>query len=234
MPRTITKEMYGKAIAYFREHPGDSSGCAKHVGIHYRTARKMWKGPRSLTWPWMEPVEELLARENSLALTAEEEAAELERLEAAREAQKARAAEQQALAFEEQSLAIARLDIIHGLAAINKLTRGVTKLAAQVGELLEEGKGPDGKPIAYDVGKVLGVLRTYTTSVRGLTAATETLVNLGRIQRNLPTAIVGLDVQAMDVREVGRNVEMANRALARARALGIETVVEGRGEELDD
>lgn len=231
MPRTMTKEIYNKAVEYFRDHPGDSTGCAKHVGIAYRTARKMWKGPRSKMWPWMEPIEEKFVREKEMQLTVREEREQEERAAIQREADRARTIEEEAKRFEEQALNIARADIIHGLAAINQLTKGVTMLAKEVNGQLEQGVDARGRPLRVDVMKCMGIIRSYTTSVRGLTSATETLVSLGRVQRELPTTIIGLDVRSMTVGDAERELALAERAVKRARHLGL-TVVEGEGREV--
>lgn len=229
--KAITKEMYQKAVDYYREHPGDAVGCAKHIDVHYRTARKMWVGPRSKLWPWMTPVEELFAHEKEMELTDQEKREQDERLAVAREAERARAIEEEAQRFEEQALTVARADIIHGLAAVNQLTKGVSKLAKGVNEQLEKGVDAKGNPLRVDVMKCLGIIRSYTTSVRGLVTATETLVNLGRVQRELPTTIVGLDIRSMTVADAERELALAERAVKRARHLGL-TVIEGEGREV--
>jgi hypothetical protein len=118
------------------------------------------------------------------------------------------------------------------LAAVGRLTRGINKLTEDVSSTLERGVDARGNPLKLDVGKCLNLIRSYTSSVRGLTQATETLVNLGRVQRDLPTTIVGLEVQSITLEDAQREVNFAERALQRAKALGLG-VVETHGESVD-
>lgn len=218
MPKVISRAEYEQAIAYFREHPGDSAGCAKHMGWHYRTARKMWTRDSKL-WPWMRAIETVLAEEKALELTEQEEQEQEQRLSAQREVEKAERIAEQALRFEEQALGAARADVAMGLASLAKLTKGINTLVEKVGHQLESGVDHRGKPINVDVGKALGYIRAYTTSVKGLVGATETLVNLGRVQRNLPTAIVGLEARSLTLEQAKHEVEQAQRAVRRAEVL---------------
>lgn len=235
MPRALTKADYENAIDYFREHPGDAAGCARHMGWHYRTARKMWKQDSKL-WPWMKSIERVLSEEAELEMTAEEEREAEERAVAKEEADKARRIEEQAKAFEDKALEVARVDILHGLVAVNQLTKGITKLAKQVNEELERGMGPDGKPLKADVHKCLNIIRSYTTSTKGLIQATESLVNLGRVQRDLPTTIIGLEARSVTVEDARKDVELAQRALRRAEALGLTSgaVLDTEGESVGE
>jgi len=233
MPRAITKDLYGDMLSYFREHPGDSSGCAKACGVHYKTARRMWKGPRNKIWPWADPIEELLIHEKEQELTEEEKREEERRLGMAQEAERARKIEEQALRFEEQALGASRATIVMGLSSLAQLTQGINKLAKEVNEQLLAGVDQAGKPLKMDVGKCLNLIRSYTVSVKGLTQATEALVQLGRLQRELPTTIMGLDIASMSLEDARREVEFANRALHRAEGLGLK-VLEGGGRSLDD
>jgi hypothetical protein len=231
MPRAMTKELYDRAVEYFRSHPGDSAGCARHIGVHYRTARKMWTQDSEM-WPWMKGIEKVLAEEKSLEISASEQREQDRLAEIHEETEKARKIEQEARMFEERALSVARADILQGLAAVGRLTRGINKLTEDVSSTLERGVDARGNPLKLDVGKCLNLIRSYTSSVRGLTQATETLVNLGRVQRDLPTTIVGLEVQSITLEDAQREVNFAERALQRAKALGLG-VVETHGESVD-
>jgi hypothetical protein len=227
--RAITRELYAEAVAWFRAHPADSTGCARAIGVHYKTALRLWKGPQNKIWPWARPIQEVLHEEMRREMAEREKAEEERRLAIAKEAERARKIEHDTIQFEEHALGVARADVLHGLAAINQLTRGVGKLAKEVNAQLEAGVDSEGRPLRIDVGKCLGVIRSYTTSVKGLTQAAETLVQLGRLQRQLPTTIVGLDVASVTIEQAEREVAFANRALERAKLLGLRT-----GEEIQD
>lgn len=227
--RALTKQMYNDALDFYRENPGRITACARKLKITVEFARRLWRGPRYRVWPWAIPIQDVLSDKSEQVRAEQEHLEEQKRLQIAQEAERARKLAEEAVKFEEQALAVARADIIHGLASLNQLTRGVTRLAREVGAQLEQGVDAKGQPLKVDILKCLAILRGYTTSVKGLTDAAKTMVDLGRVQRDLPTQIVGMELTSMTLEDAQREVDFASKALERAKALGLEVHEGGLG-----
>lgn len=227
--RAITHELYTQAVDYYREHPGDTTGCAKHCGVHYRTALRWWKGPGSKLWSWAsEPIRDRLARESVERERKLAEEDERKRVDFAREAERARKLEEDASKFEDQAIQVARADVLHGLAALGSLTKGVMVLARRINEQLERGTDAEGRPLDLNVHACLRVLKDFSQATRGLTDAADMLIKLARVQRDLPATIVGLELAGMTVEDAEREVELATRSVARAKELGLSLVEGGK------
>ena len=216
-----SRKDYEAAIAYFREHPGDSAGCARLLGVHYRTARAWWIGPQSVRYEWMRPIREVFAEEKAAEARAEQREEDERTLALFKEAERAREAAKEAQKFEDNAIALARADVLHGMGALAKMTRGIVAMCDRVNAMLERGEDENGNPLKINVHDAMRVIRQFTTSTRGMVESADALVRLGRVQRDLPDTIIGLDIQAISVEDVERHVRQANKALERARKLGL-------------
>ena len=226
--RSLSRELYEKMIAYYRERPADVRGCAAHAGVHEKTARRAWNGKAWTLYrgDWR-PAVEVFAAEEAAKREVERVKEERDRLSLARDAEKARKLEEDATRFEERGLEIARANILVANAALAKLSKGVVDLSERTSKLLATGKDANGNPISIPVEDALRVIQRFTASVRGLTEATETLVQIGRLQRGKPTSIGAHLLVELTPEQVAEEVRRAQLALGRAHAMGLASSSEG-------
>lgn len=220
--RALTRELYEKMINYYRTRPGDVRGCAEFSGVHEKTARRAWRGPGWTLYAgdWR-PALEVFAAEEAAKREEARVAEERERLSYAKEAERARRVEEESVQFEEQSLKVARVNVVVASAALSKLARGITELAARTSKLLEAGRDSDGRPLNLDVAESLRVIQRFATATRGMTEAIETLIQVGKLVRGQPMSITGHLIADLTPEQVAEEVRRATLALGRAKAMGL-------------
>lgn len=221
----ITQETYDKLAESYRKYPGAIDRAAKYAGVNYKTAKRAWdQGWTRAPSNQFKTIKDLLRDEEQAAQearSAQEAAATVERERLAREAERARQLEEEAKQVDEASLRALRKDTLAGLVACASLTEGVSMLAKRVNEQLKAGVDKNGNPLDIDATKTLRILRDYALTVGRLGAIVETVHGMERVKQGLPTAIMGIDVAHVTLEDAEREVEFAQKALTRAKELGI-------------
>lgn len=222
--KVTSQSTYDKLIIAFRENWGNFSSAARAAGVARKTAKKAWISG----WPdqRMRPIRDLLEEER-LAARAEiltETRAKLVGDQAvlqqeAVEAEKARLLSHsqavQTRAQEGEMVKLSRANTIVMMATANRHLRVANKLAKELEEQVEKGEV---ELTPQQVIKLAGSCAFLTK-----TAAEAARINLEmeRILLGEPTEIIGIDVNNMSVEEAARRIEVANRALERARKRGL-------------
>lgn len=225
------KDIYDKLVEGFTKFPGNYAKAAIWAGVEVRTAKRYFHGTgkTGARWPWFKPIEEVIReKEEAARIEAQrrEEVLSAERDRLAEEAKKARALEEEAKSIDDMALRALRKDTLAGLVACATLTDGIQKLAIRIGNQLATGVDAQGNALNIDVSKALRTMRDYSLTVGRLGQIVEVIASMERVKNNLPTAIVGIDVSHVTLEDAEREVAFAEKALKRARELGL-TVVDG-------
>lgn len=234
--RALTRDIYETLLAAFREAPGAFAASARRAGVDPRTAKRLWKGPPLLDYPWARPIRLVLEEERleALARARDEERRAIEASIAERE--KGRAAAIEVRAQEEQVSKLARGNVIAALGMAAELVPAMRALSRVIQDAAKPG--PNGEPPAIRPGDAMHLLSRHSTMLTKAVNAAQQVLDLGRLDRGEPTAIVGVaggfpDGRALSYEEALLELEESERLLgdARRRGLALEA---GDGEELLD
>lgn len=229
MARPITKDVYDKLIAFYREHPGQTDKAAKACGCSYNAAKRMWDGPPKLLAPWAVPAQTLFAQEAAAVqrLAAEDAARARADADAKEEARLGR--EREAKQWDENIMRLARNDVMRGLGNAAKLVDGMDKLAERVGDQLKRGVDNKGNPLEIAPLAALQILQRYSQSVRSLADAASSLVAIERVRAGLPSQVIGhVDLTEITVEDAERELRILQDSVARAKRLGLRVLPGGK------
>lgn len=193
MSRQITEDLYKRALAAFRQDPGNILHCAQTVGIARPTAQKLWAGPMTTYMPeGARPIREVLEEEARARHEARLQREADERARAEEEYKRRLELEQEASRMEATALRVARTNTVNGLGALASLAPGVRALAARINRWLETGVDQQGQALDIDPVKGLKVLREFTAAQRDMTLVAQRVIEIHRVQEGLPTATIGM------------------------------------------
>ena len=229
MARPITKDVYDKLIAFYREHPGQTEKAANACGCSYNAAKRMWDGPAKPLAPWAVPAQTLFAQEAAdVQRVAAEDAARARA--AADEAEERRLAkEREAKQWDENIMRLARNDVMRGLGSAAKLVDGMDKLAERVGEQLRRGVDSKGQPLDVSPLESLQILQRFSQSVRSLADAASSLVAIERVRAGLPSQVIGhVDLTEITVEDAERELRILSDSVQRAKRLGLRVLPGGK------
>lgn len=224
--RTMDPETYAKMLEGFRKFPaeGNYQKVAALAGVKWRTAKRYYLGEGAKGCAPFRPIRDVLAQEETEreAKRIEHEAslaAERERL--SKESENARRLVEEAEQIDAASLRTLRKGTLAGLVSCAALTDGITLLAKRVGTQLAAGVDAKGKPLDIDVNQTIRVMRDYSLTVGRLAQVVDVISSMERLKKNLPTAIMGIDIAHVTLEDAEREVAFAQEALGRARDLGL-------------
>lgn len=230
--QTIDFATYQKAVSYYSLHPGDITGCARHIGRSIKIASRFWHGP-----PYSEPalqqrcpvpIREVLEKEAqaALAMRARQEREERQVREAedrARErdeASVAREARVRASAEEQQLMAGARAVLRTQIANhIQHLGQAVPIIAAKAAQ----------HAATCNPEEAMAMYRELVVLSREYAKATVILEQGGRASRGEPTQVVELKATPLP-QNYGDALDSMRKVLALAERTP-DLVVEVAGEE---
>ena len=232
--RSIDKKVFDDLMNAFRERPGNAPFAARVAGVSPVFARKAWRGDIQM-WPvfgGLSIQEHLELEAENAALARKKQTATEEQIRTGIrlqvEADKARELEDEARKVNEATIRAARSVVLHGYTGLARVTEGINKLAERVGGQLARGTDHLGNPIVIDAMEALKILQRYAQSVNTLTNALDTLTAMERVKQNLPTAILGIDIQNITLEDAERELETAKDAVSRAKDLGLVVHSGGR------
>jgi hypothetical protein len=110
---------------------------------------------------------------------------------------------------------VARRDVLSGLVNLALLAQGIGKLAERVSHDLVNTQAKVDPLVA------MSILQRYASSVGSLVGAAKTLVEVDRLQRELPTAIIAYESSGITLAAAEQELKRADAALKRARHLGL-------------
>lgn len=230
----IGRSTYERLLESFREHPGNISAAARSAGVGRGTARRAWREG----WPRRQlpaiidvmQEEQLLARSRRQAAVylgdgppasgADVPAASTAHVppgdsgpEAAR-----MLAKDDAVATREAEgsmVKLARANVVALMSATSRLlSAGIDKAKA----LEKDIRTGTVELTPKEVQKFLGSLG-YLVSKS--TESAKLAIEMERLLLGEPTEVLGLEVRNMTLDDAARTIELANRALARARKRGL-------------
>lgn len=222
--RKLSRSQYEDAVVYYRERPGDVMGCARAVGVDWRTAKRWWAGPQSTSShavPGCTPIQEVLALEKRRAEDARTERELALRAEVVEQQAKKKVAEDEAEKLNDGVLRLARSDVLSALGGLARMSNGINKLAERVNTILETGTDRLGNAIDISPAEALRILQRYATATRGLVEAANILVGIDQTRAGLPTSIVGIDVANVSLEEAIEQHRLAGEMIDAAKKLGM-------------
>ncbi len=213
----MTRELYDSLVEAYRESPGNAAHAARRGGCERRMARRAW----DLGWkdyPWARPIRLVMADEANLARAR---AAEITRTAvSAADAQRdaARKEHVEALAQEQQVLKVARADVLGALVIAAELAPAMRILARVIVKACE--LGPDGALPGMKPVEAMHLMSRHATLVQKAVGAAECIVQLSRLDRGQPGAIIGLQGAAptLSYEEALAELEEAEEVLSAHRA----------------
>ena len=218
--RPVTRELYAKLLAGFRDAPGNATHAAKVADCDRRMAKRGWE----MGWPvlpWAEPIRKVIDRERIEA----QEKARAEEVERARQAAKVRDdARSDALKTHDEEgrlVKVARVNVIQLLAASARIGPALQVLGERVKQAIEGN--------ALSTTEAASLLRSLTTTATQTVRAGQMALELERLHRGDPTQIIGVQPVEMSTEDAVQEIEAAQQALARFKRRGLE-VIEGGNE----
>jgi hypothetical protein len=225
--RLINQSIYDVLLDTFREHPGNSSRAAHEAGVSWPTAKRAWTSG----WPdrGLRPIREAVEAErvaarsaraghvtrddeelldHERALLEESRCVERERLRAQRDAIETR--RQEALMVK-----LSRENTIALMGAVSRLVEVAARSAEGLDEKVRSGESELGPK------ETVRFVSSCTNPTRVAAEAAKLNVQMERMLLGQPTEIIGMDLRSMSLEEAERIIEMANRALERARQRGL-------------
>lgn len=130
-------------------------------------------------------------------------------------AAKARELQAEAEKIHVDMMRVSRRDVLNGLVNLALLSQGIGKLAERVAHELVNGHDRVDPVVA------MGIMQRYSISVNSLVNAAKTLVEVDKLQRELPSAIIAYESSGLSIAAAERVVGMADAAVKRARHLGL-------------
>ena len=227
----ITLAQYSVLETYFRTAPGDWGGAARASGVDHRTAKKAWCGPvwRHGELAGLPPLREKFALEDQQRRQREADLEAASRNTALEELEKAKKLEEEAKHVDAAIVRLARNDVLGGLRSLGMMREGIEKLCRRLGDALETGVDASGKPMPLDPIQTMKIVASYAHASKQLVEATNTLNGMVRLEKELPTAILGLEVlTATTLEDAEREVELAGVAIKRAKELGLVALQGGK------
>lgn len=223
----LQKEDMAAMLAFYMQNPGDVAGCARACGLDPRTTRRGWFGP-----PWShigyrtyapkEPMRDIVERERT---KAEKERTRLEttmKAELRERADRARTATEEAERIDENTLRLARNNVMVGLGHLARLNEGIAKLAERVGAQLARGVDAKGDPVDISPLVTLRIIGGYTKAVHSMVSAVDVLVGVTRVRSNMigPAQAI-IDVAGATLEDAERELMLAQEAVSNARKMGL-------------
>lgn len=230
--QTIDHATYLKALSYYSVHPGDITGCARHIGRSVKIASRFWHGP-----PYSEPA--LQARcpvPMREVLEKEAEAATALRARQEREDRQQREAEERAR--ERDDASVAREERIKQRAQEQRMLQGLGAIVSNhIGNYIQQMAQAfpvvNAKAAQYaatcNPEQAFHIQKSMLVALRELTRAATMLEQAGRASRGEPTQVVELKASPVPA-TYGDALDSMRRVLALAERTP-DLVVEAVGEE---
>lgn len=207
----VDQPLWDKLLEAYREDPGNHSAAARHAGVQRRTARRAWDtGYPERPWG-AKSIRDMIRDEAELArsrLQLEADQQELEEdkatLDADRDRERARLHAVQSREQEGKLVVGTRVATMNALAAAMKasdgLTHAMTKLGGKLVEVALQAESLTDKQMST----LSNVLRRYSSTLRELSAAGQTAMEMERLYLGEPSQIIGVtsELDTMPLQEL--------------------------------
>lgn len=218
--RPVTRELYAKLLAGFRDAPGNATHAARVADCERRMAKRGWEEGWPV-YPWAEPIRKVVEREKLEAA----EKARAEEVERARQAAKlkddARGDALEAHKQEGQLVKAARINVIVQLNALGRIGPSLQVLSEQIRQAIDTGQVP------WDEASVL--LRNLATAAAQVVRVGHTVLQIERLHRGEPTDILGITPVEMSNDEALQEIADAAEDAQRFRRKGLTVIAGGEG-----
>ena len=241
----VDEALWSQLVEAFREDPGNVKGTARRVGVTPKTAKRAWEKGYPSRGAWgAKPIKQLMQEERELAaskLQHEQDRQELEEdralLEAERdrEAMRQRAIDTRAQEGKLVSASRALISAAFGSAMTLARTEGLTHLLSRLGNSMAALATQDGDLTAKQASDAMILLRRYSTTLRELTEAGRTAMEMERLYLGEPTHVIGV-VQDLDTMPLDDLVKLAgyqDGLLQRAANRGLVVLPGGKSAAID-
>ena len=219
----ITVQQYTALVKAFREKPGSVLNAATKAHVTRKTAKRAWE----VGWPEENPPR--LAVRNLLAQEEAEAAAKAQQVKSETEAFAAtlrHGVRNEALDAREQEARLvkaARVNIANLLVATGRLGPALHALSDQLRASIEAG--------GLNPMQASTLLRNLATAATQSVRAGQIVLEIERLHRGDPTAILGIAPVEMSPADAVAEIEAAQEALTRYNRRGLE-VIEGGGQTI--
>lgn len=215
--RPVTRELYAKLVAGFRDAPGNATHAAKVADCERRMAKRGWEEGWPV-YPWAEPIRRVIDREKQ----EEQERKRAEEVERARQAVKVRDdARDDALKTHEQEgqmVKAARVNVVVLLNATGRLGPALQVLSEQIRQRIETNQ--------IEPSEASGLLRNVASAAAQMVKAGQVALQLERLYRGQPTDILGITPTEMTPEEALAEIAAGQEEMKRFQRRGLE-VIEG-------
>lgn len=194
----LSRDLYDRIVAAYRECPGNHSRAARAVGVDRRMTTRAW----TVGWPkytWARPIAAVLAEEYD---TAKSRAAAMEDravVEARAERERAAEASIEARTEEEQMIKAARKDVLSTLIIAAELVPAMRTLGqlcvGAIGDMAKRASSGEGLP-RKELAEALGLVDRHARLVSKAVHAADAIVKLSRLDRGQPGYMVGVQPNA--------------------------------------
>ena len=222
----------------YRLDPGNHSAAARETGVQRRTSRRAYEtGYPDRPWG-VTPIKDLLMQEAELArarMQVQDDRAELDEDRAVLEADRDREASRQHAirAKEEEGKMIrgTRVAVMSAIGASVKSAEGLQSAMTKLGSSLLEA-GMRTEPLTMgETNALSAIMRRYASTLRELSQAGQTVMEMERLYLGEPTSIVGIetDLDTMPIEELVKLAGYQDEVLKRAHERGLVVLEGGLG-----
>lgn len=226
----VDQERYDAMVDSYRDTPGNFRACSRTTGVDRRTAKKAWEDG----WPGrgLEPIKIVIEQEQDAARARLHDARKAE-LEALAKQNVQAQVETRAMAKidavesrteEARMVRVARSNTISLMESVQDMLEGAKELAAAMKTEISITAGE----VASKPGQAVALFQAIASTTKQANEAAKLSMAMERTLLGEPEKKIGLEL-SLSPNEAAREIELANRALARARARGMvdEDVLEG-------
>lgn len=226
----VDQPLWDKLLEAYTDDPGNHSSAARHANVQRRTARRAWDiGYPDRPWG-IKPIRLIIKDLAELArsrLQLEADQLDLDQdkaeLEAERDRERARQHALQSREQEGKLIQATRVATMNALAAAMKSAEGLghamTKLGGKLIEVSLNTESLTDKQMA----SLSGIMRRYSSTLRELSSAGQTAMQMERLYLGEPGEIIGV-ISELDTMPIADLVKMAgyqDEVLRRAQARGL-------------
>jgi hypothetical protein len=238
----VDEVLWDQLVAAFRDDPGNVKGTARRVGVTPKTAKRAWDKGYPTRGAWgLKSIKQLMSEEQSIAqsrLQHEQDAHELEEDRRALEAERDREAMRQraidTLVQEGRLVVGTRVAVMNALSAAIKQAEGLGHAMSKLGGAMidiamEEKLSPK------QVAELTQYMRRYATTLRELTQAGQTAMEMERLYLGEPTQLIGVvqDLDTMPLEDLVKLSGYQDGVLQRAAERGLVLIPGGRARAID-
>jgi hypothetical protein len=197
----LSRDLYERMLAAYRECPGNHSRAARAVGVDRRMTTRAWKvgWPK---YPWARPISDVLTEEYDTAKSRMAAVEDRAVSEARAEREAAAAAAMEARTEEEQMIRAARKDVLGTLivaAELHPAMRLLGQLCVKaITNMAKAAEGNGGALPRKELSEAMSLIDRHARLVSKAVHAADAIVKLSRLDRGEPGYMVGVQGSSLD------------------------------------